>query len=86
MKAQAELLTKYRREQIKNHLTAMDALFQEIDFTHNEEGLGIFLSPGIHLLIRLSFPVTKKVFGGTSFSTGTSCSNRAILFLILYCN
>ena len=42
-------------------LKAIDALLETIDYTHNKEGLGLFVSLNIKKLIKFPFPVTKKV-------------------------
>ena len=42
-------------------LSGIDDLFEQIDFTRNKEGIGIFVSPHIRKLVKFPFPVTKKI-------------------------
>ena len=42
-------------------LSGMDELFEQIDFTRNNEGIGIFVSPHMKKLVKFPFPVTKKI-------------------------
>jgi hypothetical protein len=44
-----------------DYLSAIDDLFQQIDFTRNKEGIGIFVSPNIRKLVRFPFPVIRKI-------------------------
>ena len=42
-------------------LSGIDELFEQIDFTRNKDGIGIFVSPHIKKLVKFTFPVTKKI-------------------------
>ena len=42
-------------------LSGIDDLFEQIDFSRNKEGIGIFVSPHIKKLVRFPFPVTTKI-------------------------
>ena len=42
-------------------LSGVENLFEQIDFTRNKDGIGIFASPHVKKLIRFPFPVTKKI-------------------------
>lgn len=46
---------------------AIDSLFQQIDFTRNKEGIGIFVSPHLRQLVKFPFAVTKKIVVNESF-------------------
>ena len=46
---------------------AIDSLFQQIDFTRNKEGIGIFVSPHLRQLVRFPFTVTRKIVVEESF-------------------
>jgi hypothetical protein len=48
-------------------LDSLDELFLQIDYTHNKEGIGLFVSPAIKKLVKFPFPVTKKVVVDKSF-------------------
>ncbi len=39
----------------------IDELVQKIDYNHNKEGIGLFVSPSIKKLVKFPFPVTKRV-------------------------
>jgi len=46
---------------------SMNDLFNEIDFDHNEEGLGLFVSETNRLMVKFPFPVSEKVIIGNHF-------------------
>src|SRR5216117_725574 len=48
-------------------LSRLDDLVRQIDFKHNKEGIGLFVSSSILKLIRFPFPVTKKILIGNCF-------------------
>ncbi|HEX6168112.1 MAG TPA: hypothetical protein VFZ33_00365, partial [Chitinophagaceae bacterium] len=45
----------------KKILSGIDDLFDQIDFTRNKDGIGIFVSTHIKKLVKFPFPVTKKI-------------------------
>jgi Bacterial archaeo-eukaryotic release factor family 3 len=48
-------------------IQSMNELFNEIDFDHNEEGLGLFVSETDRLMVKFPFPVVEKVIIGNHF-------------------
>lgn len=48
-------------------MNKLDKLFQQIDFDHNEDGLGLYVSKNIQLIVSFPFPVKEKVVAGDSF-------------------
>lgn len=47
--------------------SGLDELTEKIDFTHNDRGLGLFISPRIKKLVKFPFPVRKKIILTNSF-------------------
>ncbi len=45
----------------------LNELFSEIDFDHNDEGLGLFVSESQRLMIKFPFPVVEKIIIGNRF-------------------
>ena len=41
--------------------SGIENLFEQIDFTRNKDGIGIFVSPHFRKLVKFPFPVTKKI-------------------------
>lgn len=58
---------KYEESEIKPLLKSLDELYKSIDFNHNPEGLGLYVSPNIKLLVQFPFPVEEKVMVGDNF-------------------
>ena len=58
---------KYAEPNIKPLLQALDELYQDIDFTHNSDGLGLYVSPNIKFSVQFPFPVEEKVMVGDNF-------------------
>jgi hypothetical protein len=58
---------KYEESEIKPLLQALDELYKDIDFNHNSDGLGLYVSPNIKLLVQFPFPVQEKVMVGDNF-------------------
>ena len=56
--AEAKQAVLYERE---DYLSTIDYLLQQIDFNTAKEGIGIFVSPNIRILIKFPFPVKKKI-------------------------
>lgn len=57
---------------------ALDDLFYNIDFSHNAEGLGLYVSNNIQLSARFKFPVEEKIMVGDNFEI------RDLLYKIFY--
>ena len=66
-KAGQLLQYKYSEKETEPLLKTMDTLYQTIDFTHNLDGLGLYVSPNIKLLVQYPFPVEEKVMAGNNF-------------------
>jgi hypothetical protein len=58
---------KYGESEIKPLMRALDELYKNIDFNHNSDGLGLYVSPNIKLLVQFPFPVQEKVMVGDNF-------------------
>ncbi len=64
----ADLLEyKYGNENIKPVISNLHELYESIDFTHNQDGLGLFASPDTRFLVKFPFPVEMKVMAGYNF-------------------
>jgi hypothetical protein len=48
-------------------MEAIDEIYDTIDFSHNSDGLGIYISSDIKLAVQFPFPVEEKVMVGDSF-------------------
>lgn len=68
----------YRDENIKPVISNLHELYESIDFTHNEEGIGLFASPDARFLVKFPFPVEMKIMAGFNFEI------RDILYKINY--
>jgi hypothetical protein len=53
--------------QLNPILESLDELFKEVDFDHNEEGLGLFVSETNKLMVKFPFPVVEKIIIGNHF-------------------
>ena len=71
---------KYEESEIKPLLQALDELYKNIDFNHNSDGLGLYVSPGIKLLVQFPFAVQEKVIVGDNFEL------RDLLYKMNYAN
>ena len=71
---------RYTEPQIKPLLQALDELYKEIDFTHNSDGLGLYVSPNIKFSVQFPFPVEEKVMVGDNFEL------RDLLYKVNYAN
>lgn len=60
-KVKSDLLNKYDHAAIAPLMLAMDELFEQIDFMHNSEGIGLFISAHVKKIIPFFFPVTERV-------------------------
>jgi hypothetical protein len=72
------LQSKYPEPYIKPLLKSLDELFNDIDFNHNSEGLGLYVSPNMKLAIHYPFAVEEKVMVGDNFEL------RDLLYKINY--
>jgi hypothetical protein len=66
-KARQFLEYKYPEPEIKPLLQSLDELYKEIDFVHNTEGLGLYVSPDLKYIVHYPFPVEEKVIAGDTF-------------------
>jgi Bacterial archaeo-eukaryotic release factor family 3 len=78
--AKAKELIKYRYTESNTDplLQSMDELYKDIDFTHNADGLGLYVSPDIKLAVQYPFPVKEKVMVGDNFEV------RDLLYKVNY--
>ena len=58
---------RYTVSNVTPLLQSIDALYEAIDFNHNSEGLGLYVSPGLQLSVQFPFPVVEKVIVGDNF-------------------
>jgi hypothetical protein len=63
------LIDKYDKTAITPLIQAIDELYAQIDFMHNAEGIGLFVSSNVKRLIRFFFPVMERVMIAQSFDT-----------------
>ena len=54
-------------DHLKNISEKLDVIIEEIDFLHNDLGLGIFVSPDYARWFRFSFRVEERIFVGDNF-------------------
>ena len=71
---------RYTVSNINPLLQAIDELYEAIDFTHNSDGLGLYISPNIKLAVQYPFPVEEKVMVGDNFEI------RDLLYKVNYAN
>lgn len=79
-KAKELLRYKYSPQQALPLAVKLDELYDEIDFTHNADGLGFFVSPRLKFAARFPFPVEEKVMVGDNFEL------RDLLYNLNYTN
>jgi hypothetical protein len=77
-KAEEQLHYLYTEKEAVPLIQSMKELYEKIDFNHNAEGLGIFVSPHVKLLVQFPFPVQEKVIIADSFEI------RDVLYKINY--
>ena len=58
---------KYTVSNIQLLMDAIDEIYDTIDFSHNSDGLGIYISSDIKLAVQFPFTVEEKVMVGDSF-------------------
>ena len=66
-KAERLMNTKYPADIVSSFTNRLHELFLQIDFAHNEDGLGLFVSSNIQLQVSFPFPVKEKIVVGDSF-------------------
>jgi len=66
-RAKEYLQNKYAGNNINPLTQAIDELYRQIDFNHNAEGIGLFVSANIKKLVQFYFPVKEKVTIEDSF-------------------
>jgi hypothetical protein len=66
-KAEGLMMMKYPADIVVSLTKKLKELFLQIDFDHNEDGLGLFVSPNIQLQTSFPFPVKEKIIVGDSF-------------------
>ena len=66
-KAKELLRYKYTEKQVNPLIQSMDDMYKSIDFTHNPDGLGFYISQNIKSAVKFSFPVEEKVMVGDNF-------------------
>jgi hypothetical protein len=76
--ARQMLKHKYKTEEIGPLLGGIDALFKDIDFVHNADGIGMYISANTRRLVRFPFPVEEKVMVGDNFEL------RDLLYKVSY--
>lgn len=63
----SQLQQKFDQADTGPLIQAMDELYEQIDFTHNTAGIGLFVSKNVKRLIHFFFPVKEQVMIGKSF-------------------
>jgi hypothetical protein len=58
---------KYTVSNIQPLLDAIDDIYQKIDFSHNSDGLGIYISSDVKLAVQFPFPVEEKIMVADNF-------------------
>lgn len=77
-KAGQLLKTKYSSDIALSLMNKLQVLFQQVDFDHNEDGLGFYVSSNVQFHISFPFPVEEKVVVGNSFEI------RDVLYKVNY--
>jgi len=65
--ARKQLNDNFGIYQLDHIMRSLDELLNDIDFDHNDEGLGLFVSETIKLAVKFPFPVVEKVILGNHF-------------------
>ncbi|MBK8346931.1 MAG: hypothetical protein IPL08_04655 [Saprospiraceae bacterium] len=58
---------KYPEKDVKPLVSQLKTLVGDIDYTHNADGLGIYMSPDMSLVVKYPFVVEQKVMVGDNF-------------------
>lgn len=77
-KAKQLLQFKYAERDTKPLLQSLDDQLKDIDFIHNTEGIGIYISSSVKLLVHFPFPVKEKIIVDDNFEI------RDLLYKINY--
>lgn len=77
-KAKQLLQFKNAERDIKPLLQSLDDQLKDIDFIHNTEGIGIYISSSVKLLVHFPFPVKEKIMVDDNFEI------RDLLYKINY--
>lgn len=77
-KAEQLLKMKYSLNIVSPLMKKLHELFLQVDFDHNEEGLGLFASSDVQLQLSFSFRVEEKIVVGDSFEI------RDVLYKVNY--
>lgn len=77
-KAKQLLQYKYPQKEIKPLLQSLDDQLNEIDFMHTTEGIGIYISRDVKLVVHFPFPVKEKIVVDDNFEI------RDLLYKINY--
>ena len=65
--AKAYLETRYADKNTLPLIQAIDQLYDQIDFLHNAEGVGLFISENVKKLVHFFFPVRERIVISDSF-------------------
>lgn len=77
-KVKEHLRYGHTKAEVTPLLQSLDELYKQIDFNHNAEGIGLFVSSNIRKLVPFFFPVKEKLRIGNSFET------RDLLYHVYY--
>ena len=66
-KARKQLNDNFGIFQLDHIMRSLNELSNEIDFDHNDEGLGLFVSETNKLVVKFPFPVVEKIIIGSHF-------------------
>ncbi|MFZ9388516.1 MAG: hypothetical protein ACO25B_11615 [Chitinophagaceae bacterium] len=66
---QAKELLRYKfgENDIKPVVRNLDELFKSVDFSRNQDGLGLYVSADTKMLVKFPFPVERKIMAGKQF-------------------
>lgn len=67
--AKAYLNQRYPENDNRPLVRSLDELYEQIDFKHNSEGVGLFVSRDIRQLVHFYFPVKEKIMISDGFET-----------------
>ena len=77
-KAKQLLQFKHPEKDVESLFQSLDDLLKEIDFIYNTEGLGLYISSDVKLLVHFPFPVKEKIMVDDNFEI------RDLLYKINY--
>lgn len=67
--AKEYLTDRYSEEDVRPLFRSLDDLYDQIDFSHNSDGLGLYVSRVTKQLVHFRFPVKEKIMVSDSFET-----------------